>query len=43
MDDSARKQEMAAKLQAAKEAWGPRRRKAREDRAKRFELAARGE
>ncbi|CAL3967645.1 unnamed protein product [Diplocarpon coronariae] len=43
MDNSARKAEVAAKLQARKDAWGPRRRKAREDKAKRFEMAKRGD
>lgn len=42
-DDSQRKQEMKEKLEAVRARWGPRRRKAREDRSKRYELANRGE
>ncbi|KAH9218796.1 mitochondrial ribosomal protein subunit L20-domain-containing protein [Leptodontidium sp. 2 PMI_412] len=38
-----RKKAMAEELEAVKSQWGPRRRKAREDRAKRFELALKGE
>lgn len=43
VDDTARKAEMAAKLEAVKTQWGPRRRKAREDAAKRYQLAFRGD
>jgi hypothetical protein len=42
-DDSQRKIEMKEKLEAVQARWGPRRRKAREERAKRYELANRGE
>ncbi|KAG4429277.1 hypothetical protein IFR05_015244 [Cadophora sp. M221] len=41
--DAERKKAMAEELEAVKSQWGPRRRKAREDRAKRFELALKGE
>lgn len=43
VDDTARKTEMDSKLEAVKVKWGPRRRRAREDRAKRLELAFRGD
>ncbi|KAE8454005.1 hypothetical protein EG329_007781 [Mollisiaceae sp. DMI_Dod_QoI] len=42
-DDSQRKKDMQEKLEAIRARWGPRRRKSREDRAKRLELATRGE
>ena len=43
VDDTQRKLEMKAKLEAIKTKWGPRRRKAREEQDKRFELAYRGD
>jgi len=43
VDDTQRKKEMKAKWEAVQAKWGPRRRKAREDREKRVELALRGE
>jgi hypothetical protein len=43
LDNSEREAEMKAKLEAVKAKWGPRRRKAREEREKRLELAFRGE
>ncbi|CZR60513.1 related to ribosomal protein YmL20 precursor, mitochondrial [Phialocephala subalpina] len=42
-DDSQRKKDMAEKLEAIRARWGPRRRKAREEKSKRYELANRGE
>ncbi|KAK2625002.1 hypothetical protein QTJ16_005371 [Diplocarpon rosae] len=42
-ENSVRKAEVAAQAQARRDAWGPRRRKAREDRFKRFEMAKRGD
>ena len=41
--DAERKKAMADQLEAVKSQWGPRRRKAREDRVKRMELALKGE
>ncbi|EKD13698.1 mitochondrial 54S ribosomal protein mL58 [Drepanopeziza brunnea f. sp. 'multigermtubi'] len=43
VDDTKRKEERAAKRQAVMDAWGPRRRKAMEDRDKRFDLALMGQ
>jgi hypothetical protein len=43
VDNTERKKEMEAKMEAIKAKWGPRRRKARADADKRYELAYRGE
>jgi hypothetical protein len=43
VDNTERKKEMAAKMEAIKAKWGPRRRKARADTDKRYELAYRAE
>ncbi|KUJ15777.1 uncharacterized protein LY89DRAFT_685717 [Mollisia scopiformis] len=43
VDNTQKKKEMQEKLEAIQARWGPRRRKAREERAKRYELANRGE
>ena len=43
VDNTRRKKEMQEKLEAVKARWGPRRRKAREEHEKRFQLALRGD
>jgi hypothetical protein len=43
VDDSKRKKEMQEKLEAIKARWGPRRRKAKEEQERRYQLAYRGE
>ncbi len=43
VDNTKRKSEMKAKFEAAEARWGPRRRKAREETQRRFDLAYRGD
>jgi hypothetical protein len=43
VDNTKRKKEMQERLEAVKARWGPRRRKAEEERERRFQLAYRGE
>jgi hypothetical protein len=43
VDNTQRKKEMKEKFEAIQARWGPRRRKAREDQERRFQLAYRGE